>query len=424
MTLNEYLKYALTNDLYITTEWVHTFFGIMLKDFKENKYLKVTGDKAYVKLLEREEELDIKASDYLDKKPFFVFTSSIEIDPEWTVLVQGKVQTTVGRLYLNKVLLEFNFKDKISYKNSSKELEIKALEKEIGGKMRGGSITIPEYISFTNAVSLLGTLTRLCVVSSTEKNTLPPPGISTKKKELKKKYDSQYGPNWVSDRSTVFKFQEELKKYDDEWLKDDPTYGKIVSGKVKNNARVKMYLTFGGEVGFERKSNKVKFVENSLLEQYPEDKESLTAMFNSSRAGSYDRGVETQKGGAGAKDILRASSNIKILDGDCGSKKGWKTTIDKNIAPGLTGRYLVNGTKIENGEDYIGKTVEIRSPLYCKSEGSYICKKCAGDILGESPKSLSIRLLKISGALIYIPMKSMHNTQVTMTKYNLVDCLS
>ena len=424
MTLNEYLKYAFNNELYVTSEWAYTFFGIMLRDFKENKYLKISNNKIYAKLKDNEEELNINPNDYLDKKPFFIFKDNIEIDPSWSLQVTNKITTTIGRLYINKLLLEYNFKDKIRYRNSSKELEIKAIEKTIGGMLRAGSIVVKDYISFTNSVSLLGTLTRICNVSATEKNTLPPPGIGAKKKELHKQYDAKYGPKWINDRSTVVKFQDELKKYDDEWLKDDPTYGKLVSGSVKNNARVKMYLTFGAAVGFERKSSKVKYVENSLLEQYPEDKEELAAMFNTSRAGSYDRGVETQKGGAAAKDILRSSSNIKISDGDCGTKRGWRTKVDPAIAGNLNGRYLVNGKKIENGEDYINQTIELRSPLYCQSEGSYICSKCAGDILANSPKSLALNLLKVSGTLLYVPMKSMHNTQTNMTKYSLIENIS
>lgn len=424
MQLKDYLKYALNNDLYITTVWAHLFFGILLKDFKDSRYLKIVNNQLVVKLLDSEEILEVNPAEYLGIKPLFTFKEPIDIDPSWTILVKDKVTTTIGRLYINKLLLEYNFRDKIPYRNTSKELEIKAIEKDIGNMLREGTVKVSEYLSFTNAVSLLGTLTRLASVSSTEKNTLPPPGIEAKKKQLHKEFDEKYGPKWINDRSMVVKFQDELKKYDDEWLQGDPSLGKLVSGKVKNNARVKMYLTFGGEVGFERKSSKVKFVENSLLEQYPETKEELAAMFNSSRAGSYDRGVETQKGGAGAKEILRASGNIKISNTDCGTKVGWKTKVDAVLAKNLVGRYLVDGTKVENGELYLGKIIELRSPMFCQAKGSYICRKCAGDILAEAPTSITLRLLKISGTLLYIPMKSMHNTQVSMTKYNILDHLS
>lgn len=424
MTLKDYLKYAFNNELYVTTAWAHTFFGILLKDFKDSKYLKIENNKLVVKLKESEEVLDVNPAEYVGVKPLFTFKEPIEIDGSWTVLVKQPTQTTIGRLFLNKLLLEYCFGDKLAYRNSGKELEIKAIEKDLGNMLREGTIKVPQYLTFTNAVSLLGTMTRLTNISSTEKNTLPPPGIVAKKKQLHKEFDEKYGVKWVKDRSMVVKFQEELKKFDDEWLQGDPTVGKLISGKVKNNARVKMFLTFGGEVGFERKSSKVTFVENSLMEQYPETKEEIAAMFNSSRAGSYDRGVETQKGGAGAKEILRSSSSIKITNTDCGTKVGWKTVVDPVLSKNLTGRYLIDGTKIENGELYLNKNIELRSPMFCQSRGSYICRKCAGDILAEAPTSLSLRLLKISGALLYIPMKSMHNTQVSMTKYNLLDHLS
>ena len=184
-----------------------------------------------------------------------------------------------------------------------------------------------------------------------------------------------------------------------------------------------MYISFGGEAGFDSKSGYVNFVANSLLEQYPDLPEQLATMYNTSRSGSYDRGHETQKGGSAAKDIIRSTSGVKIIMGDCGSKKGYKLLVTKNNHKSLFGRYLLNGKLIEDTESLIGTTITIRSPLYCLSNGDNYCKICAGEIAATTPTGVSLKLLSVSSALLKISLKAMHNTQVSLHKFNILENL-
>lgn len=65
--------------------------------------------------------------------------------------------------------------------------------------------------------------------------------------------------------------------------------------------------------------NELDLVTNSLYEGWQNDK--FATFNNVSRAGSFDRGSETQLGGVSAKEI-RATSNTRIVKGDCGTKMG------------------------------------------------------------------------------------------------------
>jgi hypothetical protein len=49
----------------------------------------------------------------------------------------------------------------------------------------------------------------------------------------------------------AFSFVNELKAFDKKYIEKDPSYGKILSGKIVNNSRPRMYMSFGVESGFD-----------------------------------------------------------------------------------------------------------------------------------------------------------------------------
>lgn len=411
----EYLKYSIKEKLHCNLDWVFTFFTKV--DYNTTKKYIEKNNSLFVKV---NDEL-VELSDVNTKEPIFSIKDSVTIDNEWLSNVSSKIDTTIGRLLANSILIENNFGNVIPYINKS--FSIKELEFQIGTNMRLGNITVDQYLKFGNSVNYISSFSKIVSISATSKSVLPPPDISKKKKEIQKKYDERYGPKWRSNRTLINQYLDELKQIDKDWIKDDPSYGKLMSGKIVNNSRVKMYLTFGGESGFDKKSGSTVLVDNSLTEQYPKSKKELAAMFNSSRSGSFDRGHETQKGGAAAKDILRSTSSILVEKGDCGTKKGNKLLVTKNNYKNLYGRYLISGEKIDNGEKYIGQIIEIRSPMFCLNKGSNFCSICSGDILAGNPDGISLRLLEVSNTLLTLALKSMHTSVTNNINYTVTDNL-
>ena len=413
----EYLKYSVNKRLYSKLKWFYTFFIVLdYNQIEEDEFIRYNNG---IEVLVNEEW--VKLDNVKANEPIFSFITTITIDKEWCINVNEKTNTTIGRLISNCILLTDNFGDKIPYIN--KLFTIKDVEGIVGPLLRNKVVTVDEYLKFTYAVGYLTGLSNITTISATEKSILPTPGLDKKKKELIKEFDNKYGKDWNTNRTRVQELLNELKKFDQEWIKDDPSYGKYMSGKVTDNSRPKMFISFGGEAGFNSKSGYVDFVANSLLEQYPDLPEQLAAMYNSSRSGSYDRGHETQKGGSAAKDIIRSTSGVVISQGDCGSKQGYTITVTKNNHKALFGRYLLNGTLIENTESLIGQTITIRSPLYCLSNGDTYCRYCAGEIAASTPTGVSLKLLSISSALLKISLKAMHNTQVSLVKFNILENL-
>src|SRR5690606_13555437 len=97
------------------------------------------------------------------------------------------------------------------------------------GEKRGDTLLyVDEYIKFTNALSFMEELSSICAWSATPKGIVAPKGIEKYKDQLVKEYGDR-----LRDPVVLAEFEDKLKKYDDEYLKDDPAYGTFLSGKVK-----------------------------------------------------------------------------------------------------------------------------------------------------------------------------------------------
>jgi hypothetical protein len=302
------------------------------------------------------------------------------------------------------------------------------IENEILIKLTDDIITVDEYIKFVDSTSFLANLSNIVVVSATKKNMLPPPGIQKFKKELLAEMDKKYGKDWKQDFIKVNEFESKLKAYDDEYLKGDPTVGKLLSGKVKNVGRTKMFLTYGSETSF-REDGNANLIEEALNEGWPEDKEKLAAFFNSARSASYSRGQETALSGTLSKTMLRATNSFKVDNvEDCSSKLGKEILVTKVNKGYLVDRYMLDGNKTilltnDNIDGYMDKIIKLRSPMYCKLEGSKFCKKCAGVKLSSSPDGIPLLMTGIGGTLLNMMMKKMHGSELKTVNVDIREIL-
>ena len=176
-----------------------------------------------------------------------------------------------------------------------------------------------------------------------------------------------------------------------------------------------MYLTFGAELGFSDTGEDSVNVIPSLTEGYPLEPVQLAAIMNTARAGAYYRGRDSQKGGTVSKDTLRATINITVLDKDCGSKVFRDIYVSPDIAGALVGRYIKDGDGykvITDIKEYIGKTIQIRSPLYCKAPGKSTCVICGGKALEGHNNGVALLMLKVSSSILIASLKKMHTSGV------------
>lgn len=431
----DYLKYAIQQKLYSKKAWMISMFSVFQEgenSWKEDPYKgRLVNQPWGLSFVNESGELE-KIDDSKQMTPLFTPADRLMIDNSWASNCKEPVETSVGTLLFNHICLITCFGNKLDYmvgRISVAQVEAKIVPRlksnpKPGEARNDVDIYVDEYIALGRSFEYLKGMLQLCAYASTPKGLVAPTGIKEFKAQLNKKYEGK-----LTDPVQMAAYEAELKKFDDEFMKDDPTYGKFTSGKVADISRKKLFLTVGSETGFKETAEIIP-VTNSLQEGWPTDPVEYTSMMNGIRTGSYARGAETVNGGVAMKYMLRAANNFKIKSEDCGSKLGIRRLYTKANASSLIGRTLIDAGKqilVENENqlgNYLGKVLTVRSPMYCKMEGDTLCKVCTGEKLGRYETGLTIPLTEISSILLAASMAKMHTSGLSSAEMDLSEILS
>lgn len=441
MTPTAYLLFSIQHKCYRRLAWIISAFSVTQEteaqkaDLYPGKLIREPFG-LFVVLNENGDREKIEPVENLTQ-PLFTKNQAIEITPAWLGSVtEPAVNTTIGRLLINLVCLWEAFGKKFPYQNAP--MTPGKLEAMIAPKLMSnppeivehgrpepyapiddGNFYVFELEKFAEGVGMLEITSQLFAYSVTQVGLLPPPGRKAFREQLLKKYEGK-----LTDPVEMAKFEAELDDFDKAYLKNDPSYGKFMSGKPKR-ARMKSYLTQGGESNSFTGDVKLTPIPHALEDGIPLDPEGFTAISNTIRYGSYSRGAETVNGGVVAKGLMRAADNWRITPGDCGTSLGIHRLYRGGDVKDLVGRYLVIAKKpvlIESDEQarlYAGREVIVRSPQYCSRPGTQTCEVCAGLALAKYPTGLPIPLMEVSGGILTDSLKLMHNTALVTERVDL-----
>lgn len=415
MTRVKYFKIALKEKLIHKLKW---FVAVLNIYVKENEYCVERDGVMYVKLNGSEYPLD----DYVKNEPILDHTASVTLSREEISNIEGTVDTTVGKAIINYLLIANPIGGAIPYLNHSgigaKEIESKVME-----LLGSDKITVEQYLKFVDNTVYISNLSRYLLQPITKKNLLPPPNIEKTKKELIDTYDKKYGKGWQNNQIHAGEFISELEKVDKEYLKDDPSTGVTMVGKALESRR-KTLLVFGASPS--KLDPNPKFMFNSLSEGYELDAEIMSGVTNGIIDGSLARGKETQIGGVIYKVLTKMGRDMRIVPGDCGTKLYKKIKVTESNSSALTGLNMVEGNnlvEISDPKSLIGKTIQLRSPLFCKSGGKDYCEVCVGRTLKEKKEALGIMFTYISEVFLSASLKKMHNAGLKLTEFSIKDNL-
>lgn len=285
-----------------------------------------------------------------------------------------------------------------------------------------GVLYVSDYKKFCNALIYLEEFTQLFTVSITLKAVTPPPGV----KEFKAKLLEKYKDN-LNDPLTQTKIYKEIVAFAKEHLKGDPSERFLISGKSLDVIYRKLFLIFGAEPGLDTSTTEMPLIKNSLSEGW--ELERLPDMINTSRAGSYDRGSETELGGVVAKWLERATANVRVVYQDCGSKLYKLVSVNEENVHRLVGKYLVDTPpKMVESEDearsYLGKVVRQRAPHFCNLPNTDYCHICLGRNLSANPDAPSIAANSYGGNFLGMFLASMHAKELKTAIIDLDLCIS
>ena len=417
--IKEYVKYSCDNTLPTNLDWVLGLFATIEDDKFENEYFVIKDNKFYGKLAD--EEL-LLAEDY--DSPILVAKEQVDVEKGYLPNITKNITTTYGRIVINYIIGIYCFNSKIDYINE--KFTIKNIENKYILTMltddpnNTKGITIDEYKKFLDASLYIESFSKYLSIAATEKTALPPKGLEKFKKETLAYMVKKYGEDFAKNPLAVAELEKKMLDFDDAYLKDDPSYGKLMSGKVTNVARKKMFLVFGIGNSFE---DEPEGILDSLSDSRELDPKKLATYANDSRSGSYGRGSETQKGGVTSKVALRATSDIKILQQDCGSKVGRPITIQADNYVRYINRYMLdNGKPVLLTEDklksLIGKTIELRTPLYCHLENDF-CTVCAGKNIEDYENGVSLLVSGVGGKILAISLSAFHGKVLKVGELDL-----
>ena len=356
--------------------------------------------------------------------PLFAFKEKCRAKPGDALNLTEALDTTYGRLFWNWMVLCWPFGNKVPYQNDA-PVNVKAVEAIIESKLVDNPddlstatdqnvIYVFEYEKFLDAnFNGLTGYTQLCVPSASKKTmTQPPEILKLREKLLTENKDRLHDP------AVIAKIQKELAAADMAYMKGDPGMGFMINPKSFDTIRMKMFLMQGAEMGFSGPEG-LELIPTSLAEGM--DVTKMPAIINGIRSGSYDRGADTALGGAEVKTFYRLFQNAKITIDDCGSPLGLPKLVTPVNIKKLKGYYFINAGKAKPiDESCLGKIVQVRSPGYCKADGTDYCKVCMGDVNAQYPSGLPSGASDVGNQFMYMFMKAMHGKALKTANYDFL----
>lgn len=134
-----------------------------------------------------------------------------------------------------------------------------------------------------------------------------------------------------------------------------------------------------------------------------------------------------------AKELLAAfqSEVLGDKDTDCGSVRHIEVTLTEQNYKDYLYRYVKTTKGLvmmdnENKSMFVGKTVKMRSPMYCIGVGKQkcLCNKCAGDFyykLGK--KNIGLNASRIASSLSQLNLQKFHENLVKTQQIDINDML-
>ena len=360
-----------------------------------------------------------------EKKSRFNTTDEMILYPK-EYFVKEETHTTVGRFIYNKYIIErLGLQNVLGYMNDVITDDYNAkIEATLASALIEDQITVDTWADYIDYRDTLGMqLNSVITTSFTPKTTTTLKPVQKKKEMLFKKYDKE-----LSEGNIIIseKIEKELVKDSKELLKGDPGLDLYDSGARGNFGNYKNIYLFKGAT-MNNKTGKYDIVKSSFIDGIR--KEDIPSFGDAVVSGAFPKAVGTQESGYLAKQLLAAMQS-EVLD-EHGTNCGVNKTIAIKITPrnkkDFKYRYIVeNGKLVEltptNLEAVVGKTVHMRSPMYCT--GDKICNICAGELnykLGSL--NVGLQTSKIATTLLRLGMKKFHISNLKSTQIDVNDML-
>lgn len=444
MNKREFFLKALAAGEYKRSAWVISAFALIAEDqeaWKRKPYpYKIIQSPTGNYFLDPEQNnIPVLIDDAPAGEPIFKMQDPITLQVGDLANVIQVTETTIGNTLANAIVVVYPFGAKIPFITG--RFSPKTLEKMIVKRLKDNpkdesernetDLYVDEYLKFTDAMFSLVGYTQLCTPAHTEKSLIQCPGVYDLRDKLLEQYKDR-----LHDPATIAIIDAALIAFYRDWLKDDDSLNFLINKKSIDIVRKKLFMMYGAEPGLEEGAS-VELIKSSLSQGW--DINSFPAMNNNLRAGSYMRGQQTELGGVAVKELLRASSNLRITEEDCGSILGvsivaqageedkligFTSILRSNDQMSTNSSHSFEKITDENVGKYLGKAVMLRSAMFCKLDKTDYCKTCVGDRLASSPTGLPTVISAYGSTFLSIMMAGAHARALVLSKMNYLTAIS
>jgi hypothetical protein len=343
-------------------------------------------------------------------------------------MITESQETTVGRYIVNLFLFSWNerISKNLQYVNLpfNKNM-IGQVENNMAILLKEDVITSDDYIEYIDRIHWFSFSITAFSSTSLDMSILSPlKNVNIRKMELFEKHKARIERG---DITIVADIEAELISLAKETLKSQGstgliTYNSGAAGTFENNYKATAIMR-----GLIPKSNdftKFHISKSNLMDGIGKDE--IDKYADIAVIASFSRAVGTQDGGYLSKIYNSAFSHISLdVDGsDCGTKYSIRVAITKDNAEAYYLRHVINkdgSFKLLTDKvlkESIGKTFDIRSPLYCTTDK--ICHACAGSLYHKLGfVTVGPMITKISANLLQKSLKKFHDLSVKTTKLNM-----
>lgn len=278
---------------------------------------------------------------------------------------------------------------------------------------------------YYDACKYLETYAKIFNFSSSEVVMTQAPGTEALKAKLLAGKYKDMGNDLVK----LLAFEKELHDHDDAYLATDRHAQVFVSGKMRNMARKKLFLSQGIEpsLGSKKAGDPIT---RSLQDGWDDTPAALADQMNVAVAASFSKGWSTRKAGYAGKVLIRAMNSFVIVKDDCLTTRGVTRKIDSYNQRMFIGLSVMDpgSTKwrtIANAAD--AKTLngiyKTRSPAYCSLALPKICSECAGLYLSLNSARIGSASADVAAALLMLAMKAVHGVSPKTVDYQISDAI-
>lgn len=327
-----------------------------------------------------------------------------------------EIETTAGRFIYNKLVVERLIAAFEDYQNITLDSgNIKKMDAKMSDALLNDKITSDQFISYIDLHQWLGlSFTSVLCPSFTPTIITPIPKVIELRDKLYKEHEKEIKEG---DAILVSKIESECIALAKKELEKDPgllLYSSGARGSFGNNYK---NISISRGAILNPNTGKWDIMKNNFIEGISKD--DIAASANSVITGAYPKAVGQRTFGYFTKQITSAlqSSVLDKPNSDCGSTLLVDIDITKNNKKLFNYRWIKENGKLKlldnkNIDSYVGKTVKMRTPLFCKNKQG-ICSVCAGKIYEKlGIENMGLTTAKVSSTMSNASMKKFHDAIV------------